>query len=1491
MKRTILLSFGLLLAVAVSAASRTVDEAAAIAARFAVAKAPAMRGMSAGAQKPELAFTQLKPASAEAAFYVFNPQGADGGFIIVSADDRTRDILAYTDGPAFDKASVNPSLQWWMDATASRVAHAVTPYNGGQRGEALPPVGITHPTTPVAPLLGDIEWGQYAPYNLLCPMDGEYRSVTGCVATAGAQIMRYWQWPLQGKGSHSYEWNGQTLTADFGSTRYDWDNMPANYDLYVTDEQNQAVATLLYQLGVSVNMYYSYEGSGSITQHMAEAMTTYFSYKATYSWNTGEDCLAIINADLDQARPVFLAGTEGENATEGHAFVCDGRDVKGYLHINWGWDGSSNGYFDFENLGGFGYDIELIHGIEPDIAEEVPAQGIAVSPAEVTLRQGEKTQLQVVVTPAYATRQAVTWATDNASVATVDGIGMVTAHTTGTARITATMGDHTAVATVNVNEFIYAPPHFELVTDEDDFSYGDEFLIVDTENSVAMSLISHKVSRLVENVQAVPVTIDGNAIDLDEYSEASIFTYYTDGGYAVFVNQQGNYLSSDGPNRLGWTGDGWHWEYTMGADGAVSMQAAELSSSSKTCYLGYSSSQGEYIYNRKTGISLPRLFRRCEGDAADTDYSITDLQVNTDGLHVTIGWKTEAPFCRMEIWDQYMETQYYQTQLKGPGDYTFQYDLPASGRYRYRIYPITASGNDDYHSTGGYVTVANPADYIPTGLGVTVEGYEATFSWTAIAPAPMYQFQILLDGEVAIDELIRESSIEYSFIRQFNATWRVRAVDAQGEPLSEFVDGGAFAITGSADDPQNLTATSTDGYTYTLAWDAGPRDTRTVLELDIEIDGNLYLYEVIDNATSPYVKELSMNGRYEWFIKTYDAEGNFIGRADGPSFVVVAPDYSVTNLRADVDNYQATITWDGCAPYYQVIITNSQGEVKFDDIITGHSYSINTVIRDTYTVTVTPVNAEHYTLDDCAATTTFVIGSDYTQQVTRTYLEINGSVIYFCWDGPADAYYNLQIFYSGQLIGNYLVPGLSGGINFAGLEGETFTWRVCICDGEGNPLSDYADGGTFTVGADPTPQTSDIRVYIPEGSTMSFAAGAWLWWWPEGQEGSCVPLVAEGNGWYHATVGVPEGSRIGALVVNRDVSTYGWDGAQQTIDTPIFASSTTGFALGEYDDATGKWDLYAVPEGAFTEAFLPHDLVTTVDGANAVMQWENGAWTHTLWILMKDGWDYQSSLTTDNFQAITLDEPGTYTWCVCAADDQHRPLSDYVVGEPFTYSGDPSADPEPTATTTDGYTYAFQWNDVEGATQYIVRLYFDIDGTAYYIQLDDVTPGFTYEMFQSGPFTWTLYALNANGTLSITDGNAFNVTYPEDFAIYDVAMSENPDGSILFTWQSLAKSFDVTFYDKDWNLIVNAQTDKHEFSYHFDGNADGTERLYYIFLTPMVSSGFTVDEFQVGYSFTITDTGIRQQQADEAPVKQLRGGQVIIVRDGRTYNMQGIELE
>ena len=258
----------------------------------------------------------------------------------------------------------------------------------------------------VAPLI-QTKWNQNKYYNNLCPAvsDGiDGKAFTGCVATAMAQIMKYWSYPSSGIGSHFYTWREQTLSANFGETTYDWNNMADYYEYYYvngTDPYAQglpepseveisAVATLMYHCGVSVEMNYggnSTGGSGAANYYVANALKTYFNYKNTAqhkqkSYNstvyyTDDQWIAMLKAELDADRPIQYGGQDPNPNGGGHAFVCDGYNSDDYFHFNWGWAGHYNGYFSINNLdtGAYGEagsgngvytrDQEAVIGIEP----------------------------------------------------------------------------------------------------------------------------------------------------------------------------------------------------------------------------------------------------------------------------------------------------------------------------------------------------------------------------------------------------------------------------------------------------------------------------------------------------------------------------------------------------------------------------------------------------------------------------------------------------------------------------------------------------------------------------------------------------------------------------------------------------------------------------------------------------------------------------------------------------------------------------------------------------------------------------------------------------------------------------------------------------------------------------------------------------------------------------------------------------------------------
>ena len=238
----------------------------------------------------------------------------------------------------------------------------------------------------IAPLLGNIQWNQSAPWNNQTPTDnqGEHMPV-GCVATAYTQVMRYHQWPTQGEGSFSYTEegdSGRSHTVDFASTTYDWAHMPERYNdpSSATSEETQALSTLAYHAGVAVEMMYAPSGSGSYTPLVARALADHFRYDKRVSFKsrsnyTQSSWEQMLRAELIAARPVVYSGS---GSGGGHAFVCDGYDMEGLFHINWGWGGMSDGYFNLNYLvpsdlgigggagGGFSLGQGAVIGIKPD---------------------------------------------------------------------------------------------------------------------------------------------------------------------------------------------------------------------------------------------------------------------------------------------------------------------------------------------------------------------------------------------------------------------------------------------------------------------------------------------------------------------------------------------------------------------------------------------------------------------------------------------------------------------------------------------------------------------------------------------------------------------------------------------------------------------------------------------------------------------------------------------------------------------------------------------------------------------------------------------------------------------------------------------------------------------------------------------------------------------------------------------------------------------
>ena len=346
-------------------------------------------------------------------FYIFNNVNGPG-FVMVSGDDCAVPILGYSGANNCVGGELPDNVRYWLDfydntiGTAVQNGEVATEEIASQwaslRAGRLPePKSITA----VSPLIATT-WDQTAPFNNLCPGTGNTKAAVGCVATAMAQVMKYHNWPTTGTGSYSYYcYNGTydygILSANFGATTYNWNNMLNSYpnaNSGTTAQQN-AVATLMYHCGISVQMSYSPEWSGAFLSDVEiansaypnyptteKALKNYFNYspsltglaKANYS---STQWTSMLKSELDNARPVLYDGTD-QSGQGGHCFVCDGYNNSNNFHFNWGWRGWYDGYFVLTSLtpgpGGTGagnsdysYNQTALFGVTPNNGSNPPA--------------------------------------------------------------------------------------------------------------------------------------------------------------------------------------------------------------------------------------------------------------------------------------------------------------------------------------------------------------------------------------------------------------------------------------------------------------------------------------------------------------------------------------------------------------------------------------------------------------------------------------------------------------------------------------------------------------------------------------------------------------------------------------------------------------------------------------------------------------------------------------------------------------------------------------------------------------------------------------------------------------------------------------------------------------------------------------------------------------------------------------------------------------
>ena len=399
MKKILLLLASFVLTGTMMARQLTPDQALALAlGKLKVAQPERTRAMATCINIASVRLTHTEKTSQNVPlYYIYNI--TEGGIIIASADNRVSSLLGYTDSGDFTDAKQNESFMAWLKSCSRALSHIDSMPE--QTRSASPQTRAL--TTSVQPLLGEIEWAQNAPYNLLTPLRVGYPNAeaepdivhapTGCTATALAQVMKYYEWPVSGTGSHTNEKDG-TQSIDFSQSTYQWSKMLPTYWGDESEESKMAVAQLMNDLGCALNMNYGYYGSGTNYRDPLKALTTYFGYDKSMRFVDRTECSTeewnhLLITELNEKRPVILSATD-IGALNGHTFVIDGYDTNGLYHVNWGWRGKSNGYFDinlmdpkYQGFGGYYASLSMwqsaILGVKPDV------EGTSVAKPELLL--------------------------------------------------------------------------------------------------------------------------------------------------------------------------------------------------------------------------------------------------------------------------------------------------------------------------------------------------------------------------------------------------------------------------------------------------------------------------------------------------------------------------------------------------------------------------------------------------------------------------------------------------------------------------------------------------------------------------------------------------------------------------------------------------------------------------------------------------------------------------------------------------------------------------------------------------------------------------------------------------------------------------------------------------------------------------------------------------------------------------------------------------
>ena len=1401
------------------ATPRSASEAEALAAEF-LQRHPAFSSPSgasrvASADALTLAHTHLQSDATTPAVYVFSR--ANEGFVLVSADDKSRSILGYADEGVFRTDDLPANVRFWLDMYAHEIERASKSVASGavsSRSE----YATTY--TAVSPLCS-ATWDQSAPYNNLCPTKNGERCVTGCVATAAAQVMYANQWPKKGTSSHSYTWNGQTLSADFSKTTYQWSKMLADYSGSSTTTQQTAVATLMYHCGVACEMAYgigSEGGSGANTSLMAQALNTYFGYDAGIitlpkDYMDADVMLDKMAADLQAGHTILMSGRTVNN--EGHAFVCDGIQSNGYLHINWGWGGYCNGYF-------------ALSALEPaDQGIGGASSGLAFTEyvsafTNIKPDEGGKPTLTV-------TADNITW-TSNAQLAKTSPIYFQIDHFSNAG--TNTMDGYYGFAIYQDGKVVASPVSNYVGGALPAGYYFNE--------SLSTSVI---VGDLPDGAYELSVGIS---------QDETYWPFYVAGvgeKRFPFVIQNGYvYQGTEEPTQ-DITPDPAGVEVPAGTLNVYEAReiCSQLASGASTSEKYYVKGWVNRLHNNNSssisgyGNALFYITPTNDGTSTEEFYAFQvygkDGQKITDPKTVQVG-----DFVVLYgALTNYNGT--YETVGKGAA-YIYSSSNPLFfNPFTIRMKPAADCTMDLKNGLWLWWWSAN-ANEGGACLTMTLgdDGwYSVTVLSNEVAIGCLGVNQDVTGGNWAgaqqtLDYQNIEKDICFSIGNASDGRYPLTNVDCETgeEEVVEpsFLFTNAEVIDYSEVQSHTLAISLfTEGYSNN---EAGLFGTWLYFQLGVEdVNSILGTYELqpekqaigtIEYSDITYGKgtenritlsgglltiSLDANGDYLFDYELADSEGNTythshtisVSRLESYRYNAVEDSFTAYALQ----NQTATAMAAGSA------LTYIQAR---DNTISSMSYFVKGIIS---TMANTPEqimnygNANLYVSDDgttdnqlyCYRTkwlnnSNFTTGNEIVQGDTLVLFgqwqnyggstpEMNSAYIYahhpyvepsysapekltattvngyeytFSWsvgEKPAPLYM-LEVLYRGET--TYHVSTLSTTTKAVTLAIEdSYTWRVSACDSAEHIVATTEAMDSVIATNVPDYNAKNLQIAV-SGSTMTAT-----WESPANL--------------FYIHIFNANGDDLEYGIINR--KTYTWEGSAGTYSFYVRPVNDEITMYIGTDWTYQQFTFYAEDPALYA----PYDLQVDATYGQMAFRWkaDKGDYWRVQLKWETDGTPYQQAFNTTE-TALTLNVSGyanvAFQWEVATTDENRNLLSKYVSGPDFVMPENPYQLLNPQANSEDGYNYTFTWEYASKQAPHYLIIIEDEAGAEVVREVVD-TVVYTHRFTQSGMYQWTLYALDEEGNgLGFSNGPAFEVTAP-DFYSYTITTTVPEDCEMDFS--------------------------------------------------------------------------------------------------------------